>query len=103
LVALKWRVVRLLLLAVALLVVQTGAILHAYGHRDLARQEGAAGSEQCLYCKASAPLLGAVGAPTPLSLLLPLATLLLVPFASAPLPRAFRHPAFRSRAPPQQP
>jgi hypothetical protein len=89
-----------MLLALILLVVQTGAILHAYGHRELARQDGTAGTEQCLYCKASAPLLGAAAAPALFAVLLPILLRLCTPVLAPAAPAVFRHPAFRSRAPP---
>jgi hypothetical protein len=89
------------LLALILLFVQTGAILHGYSHQDSARRDATASTEQCLYCKAAAPLLGTAGAPTVLALLLFVALPLLLQTLAAPLAPAFRHPAFRSRAPPQ--
>jgi hypothetical protein len=89
------------LLALILLVVQTGALLHGYSHQDPGRRDGAAGAEQCLYCKAAAPLLGAAGTPAPLTLLLTVALVLLVQWPLPPRLPAFQHPAFRSRAPPR--
>jgi hypothetical protein len=93
---------RLALLALLLLVTQTAALLHGYSHRDLVRRDGAVTTDQCLYCKAAAPLLGTAGAPVPLGLLLTVALVLLTRSLTAPVAPAFRrHPAFRSRAPPR--
>jgi hypothetical protein len=96
-------VYRLALLALILLVVQTGAILHTYSHGHPARSDGTAGTEQCLYCKAAAPLLGAGASPASLLLLLVVLQLLVVVPLAVTCTATFRHPAFRSRAPPQHP
>lgn len=89
-----------MLLAAVMLCVQLGAFLHAYGHRDVERTGGMPATEQCLYCKASVPLLGAAAAPSLLAILLPILLLLRVAHRAALAPVGFRHPAFRSRAPP---
>jgi hypothetical protein len=89
-------------LALILLISQTGAMLHLYSHLQSGSLDAAAGTEQCLYCKAAAPLLGAANGAVPAIMLVSVALLLLLTVAlkAGPLP-AFAHPAYRSRAPPR--
>ena len=93
----QWR---LALLALVLLLAQTGALMHAYSHDAAgAHRQGEVSTKQCGYCLAAAPLLGG-GHSQSLTLAEFLALMICVLSVAQIVVFLFQHPAFRSRAPP---
>ena len=95
------RQLRLALLALVLLLAQTGALMHAYSHDAAgAHRQGGVSTEQCGYCLAAAPLLGGGGHSQSLALAEFLGLMICVLSVAQIVVFRFQHPAFRSRAPP---
>ena len=92
---------RLVLLALVLLLAQTGALMHAYSHDAVgAHRQGGVSTELCGYCLAAAPLLGG-GHSQSLALAKFLALMICVLSLEQIFVFRFQYPAFRSRAPPR--
>ena len=95
------RQLRLVLLALVLLLAQTGALMHAYSHDAAGTQhQGVVSTERCGLCLAAAPLLGGGGHSQLLAVADFLALVICVLSVAQILAFRFQHPAFRSRAPP---
>jgi hypothetical protein len=88
-----------MLLVVALVLAQTGALLHQYSHLR-ASGDPITPAQTCADCLAFASLLATADAPhgLPLVLQAPVSTLLCD--RSAPSPRRVSHTAFLARGPP---
>lgn len=96
------RQLRLTLLALVLLLAQTGALMHVYSHDAAgAHREGAVSTEQCGYCLAASALLGGSGHPQSLAVPDPCPLMICVLSVAQILVFRSLHPAFRSRAPPR--
>ena len=94
---------RLALLALVLLLAQTGALVHSYSHDAAGTQHrGALSNERCGLCLAATPLLGGnAGLSQWLALADFLALVICVLSVRQIFAFRFQHPAFRSRAPPR--
>ena len=88
-----------LLLVVALVLAQTGALLHQYSHLH-ASGDATLPGQTCVECLAFAPLLTTAGAAQGLPLVLPADVSTRVCDQRAPLPRRAVQTAFLARGPP---
>jgi len=90
-----------LLLVVALVLAQTGALLHQYSHLRASGDGTLPGQTQtCVDCLAFSPLLATAGAAHGLPLVLPADVSTRVCDQRAPLPRRAAQTAFLARGPP---
>ena len=87
-----------LVLVVALVLAQTGAVLHQYSH--LRASGHATPSQTCVDCLAFSPLLATAGSPHGLPLVLRANISTCVCDPVAPLPRRAPQTAFLARGPP---
>jgi hypothetical protein len=95
-----------LILALALLVAQSGAQAHAYSHLKSGpnpADRAGTSTQLCAECLSFAPLLSAAGASNASFAALTVKVVTLVFTNAAPRVEACRHYAFRSRAPPNLP
>jgi len=88
-----------MLLVVALVFAQTGALLHQYSHLH-ASGDATLPGQTCVECLAFAPLLTTAGAAQGLPLVLPADVSTRVCDQRAPLPRRAAQTAFLARGPP---
>ena len=90
-----------LLLVVALVIAQTGALLHQYSHLRASGDATQQGQTQtCVDCLAFSPLLATAGAAQGLPLVLRAAVSTRLCDQGAPLPWRAPHTAFLARGPP---
>lgn len=87
-------------LAVALLIGQMGAAVHAFSHQADDPQGIPDTTQSCRTCHSFAPLLIAVAGSQTAALVIPHAADRFAPVAGTPTTLNPHHPAFRSRAPP---
>jgi hypothetical protein len=92
-----------LALAIALLLAQVGALLHALSHADVAQDDAGIHAELCGQCLTFSTVLSMAGAPGGPSLLPDLATAVLAIGAIISLVGRAAPQAFRARAPPRLP
>ena len=96
------RQFRLALLALVLLLTQTGALVHAHSHDAAGTQHrGVISTERCGLCLAATPLLGGSGLAQLLAVADFLPLVICVLSVAQIFAFRFQHPAFRSRAPPR--